>query len=225
MFGATAIFVVCAVLVPAMRTAWETMGAKVTSFFLVASPDLSDPLFQRSVILMLPPTQIPLAGGIIINKPTTVPLPKPFSRRPRAQKPGDRVFGGPVEITELLAPARLCANRKRDSTVRRRLCEYRPRFHRQARQGRSARRRPALLLGTRSVDGEPTPRWDLVGAWYVVPADADLVFSPDPGRIWRILVERAQLHEADVTCVQGSSAAAPSCCTGELAWSFPQEFL
>jgi hypothetical protein len=31
---------------------------------------------------MLPPTQIPLVAGVIINKPTTIPLSKLFSRAP-----------------------------------------------------------------------------------------------------------------------------------------------
>jgi putative AlgH/UPF0301 family transcriptional regulator len=48
----------------------------------------------------------------------------------------------------------------------------------------------------------------LAGLWYVVPAKADLVLSSDPGRVWRLLVERAQLHEVDVTRAQGSNARA-----------------
>ena len=71
---ASAIFVACAALVPASRTAQETKRANVTSFFLVAVPDLPDPTFQQTVILMLPPTQMPLVAGIIVNKPTNIPL-------------------------------------------------------------------------------------------------------------------------------------------------------
>ena len=33
------------------------------------------------------------------------------------------------------------------------------------------------------------------GAWYVMPADADQVFSSDPTHLWRKLVERGQLQE------------------------------
>ena len=64
MFGTTVVFVVCALLIPVLRTAQETKGGKVTSFLLVASPDLSDPLFYQSVILMPPPTQIPLERAV-----------------------------------------------------------------------------------------------------------------------------------------------------------------
>ena len=35
------------------------------------------------------------------------------------------------------------------------------------------------------------------GAWYVVPADADQVFSTDPTHLWHKLVERGQLQETN----------------------------
>src|SRR5271156_765966 len=97
---ATVIFVVCAALVLALSTAQETKGANVTSFFLVATPDLPDPMFQQTVILMLPPTQTPLIAGIIVNKPTTIPLAKLFSRDLALKNQATAYFGGPVETTE-----------------------------------------------------------------------------------------------------------------------------
>ncbi len=100
MLRATAIFVVCATLVPVLRTARETKDANVTSFFLVATPDLPDFLFQQSVILVLPPTQIPPVAGVIINKPTTIPLSKLFSRAPALKNQATAYFGGPVDITK-----------------------------------------------------------------------------------------------------------------------------
>ncbi len=33
------------------------------------------------------------------------------------------------------------------------------------------------------------------GAWYVVPASAEMVFSGEPSHLWDILVQRAQLQE------------------------------
>jgi putative transcriptional regulator len=220
MFGATAIFVVCAVLVPAMRTARETKSAKVTSFFLVASPELSDPLFQQSVILMLPPTQIPLVGGIIINRPTTVPLPKLFSGVPGLKDQATVYFGGPVEITE---PSLLLRTSEPTGSVTRLFDDVYVssdpssivKLVRDARPAGGLR----LFLGRAQWTLSQLHAETLGGVWYIVPAEADLVFSPDPGRIWRALVERSQLHEVDVTCIQESSAATPSHCTNESACS------
>src|SRR5215813_2699199 len=44
------------------------------SRFLVATPDLRDPLFSQTVVVMIPQTeiQIPLVVGLIINKPTQI---------------------------------------------------------------------------------------------------------------------------------------------------------
>src|SRR5215831_2141883 len=52
----------------------EPRGATAKSFFLVASRNMPDPVFQQSVILMLPPDEPPLVAGVIINKPTNVTL-------------------------------------------------------------------------------------------------------------------------------------------------------
>jgi putative transcriptional regulator len=199
-FGATAIFVVCAVVVPALRTTRETKSAKVTSFFLVASPNLSDPFFRQSVILMLPPAPIPLVGGIIINKPTTIPLPKSFSGAPALKNQATVYFGGPVEITEpslILRGVGLTGNVTRlfddvyVSTDRSSVAK----FVRDPRLAESQR----LFFGRAQWTQRQLHAEILVGAWYVVPAEADLVFSPDPGRIWHVLVERARIHEVDVT--------------------------
>jgi len=200
MLGATAIFIVCAVLVPALRTARETKGAKVTSFFLVASPDLPDSLFQQSVILMLPPTQTPLVGGIIINKPTTIPLPKLFSGAPALKNQATAYFGGPVEITEpslILRGAEPTGNVIRlfdnvyvstdPDSIAKLVKDY-------PRSGEDLR----LFFGRAQWMPRQLHAEILAGAWYVLPAEADLLFSPDPGRIWRLLVERTRLHEVDV---------------------------
>ena len=40
-----------------------------TPSFLVATRDLQDPLFEHSVILMVPSTEPPLLAGLIINTP------------------------------------------------------------------------------------------------------------------------------------------------------------
>ena len=68
------------------------------AYFLVARPNLVDPLFEQSVILMLPPPAVPLIAGVIINKPTSVPVKRVFPRAVDLKEPTDSAFfGGPVE--------------------------------------------------------------------------------------------------------------------------------
>lgn len=201
---AAAIFVVCAALVAALMTAREAQSANVTPFFLVATPDLSDPLFQQSVILMLPPTQIPLVAGVIINKPSTVPVRKLFPDAPAVKnQPDTAYFGGPVDLTEpslILRASRPSGKATRLfneiylSTDPRSIAE----ILKDPRPAKDLR----LFLGRAQWTRDQLRAEILRGSWYVVPAKAELVFSPDPGHLWRILVERAQLQEVEATRAQ-----------------------
>src|ERR1700756_3322361 len=68
------IFLTIAVMVVALSVG--TASADEPNF-LVARPELDDPLFGQSVILMLPKEIMPqLVEGVIINKPTTIGVKK-----------------------------------------------------------------------------------------------------------------------------------------------------
>src|SRR5579885_2158734 len=74
------------------------------TYFLVAQPDLPDPMFSQSVVLMLPPTGTELVVGLIVNKPTKIKLGDLFpDNRALKQRSDLAYFGGPVDITTPLA--------------------------------------------------------------------------------------------------------------------------
>ncbi len=175
-------------------------GAKPT--FLVATRGLTDPVFGRTVILMLPPpTNIPLVVGLIINKPTAVPVRKLFPDATALKSHTETAFfGGPVELTEpsllLRAP--------------RHAAEVTPVFE-----------DISVTIDPTSVAGllrDPEPAKDLrvflgraqwtpgqlhaeilEGSWYVVPVEAKFIFSADPDSMWRTLVGHAELQEVEAT--------------------------
>src|SRR5579883_1439336 len=90
------IFLLCAVSWPAGKAAGAAASKKETPLYLVARPALRDPYFQQSVVLMLPATGSPLVVGIIINKPTRVPLVRLFPQIPSLKTKNQRAyFGGP----------------------------------------------------------------------------------------------------------------------------------
>ena len=65
-------------------------------YFLVARPELPDPNFEDTVVLM-PGTGLRGPLGVIVNRPTAVPLAKLFPDIARLAKSGDKLFfGGPV---------------------------------------------------------------------------------------------------------------------------------
>jgi putative AlgH/UPF0301 family transcriptional regulator len=78
---------------------------------------MPDPLFQQTVILMLPPSELPIVAGIVINKPTKMTLGQLFSHSPAIRNQAQSVyFGGPVDLT---SPAILMrASRAPDATTR-----------------------------------------------------------------------------------------------------------
>ena len=199
MLRATTIFVIFATLIPVLRTARETKGANVTSFFLVATPDLPDPLFQQSVILVLPPTQIPFVAGLIINKPTTIPVSRLFSRVPALKNQALAYFGGPVDLTK---PSLVMRASEPTENVTRLFDDVyvstnQGSIAKLLRDGLRPAKDPRLFFGHAQWTLDQLHAEIVEGAWYVVPAKADLIFSADPGRVWRVLVERAQIHEAD----------------------------
>jgi putative transcriptional regulator len=66
--------------------------------FLVARDGLPDPNFMNAVVLMTP-LEGEGALGIIVNKPTRIPLSKLFPDVPKLANLDDRVFfGGPVSL-------------------------------------------------------------------------------------------------------------------------------
>jgi putative transcriptional regulator len=77
---------------------------KDQSVFLVARRDMSDPVFQESVILMLPSTEGDGDTGLIVNKPTRITLGEVFRKDSELKKRTDTVYlGGPVDIETVSA--------------------------------------------------------------------------------------------------------------------------
>jgi Uncharacterized ACR, COG1678 len=62
--------------------AQESPDTPRTPFLLVANPDMPDPVFQQAVILILPPSELPLVAGIVANKPSKMTLGQLFHHSP-----------------------------------------------------------------------------------------------------------------------------------------------
>lgn len=73
-------------------------AADAKPFFLVASPDMRDPIFRESVIMMVPTIQAPLLAGVIINEPTGTSAQEVFPHFPALKDdPSSAYYGGPVD--------------------------------------------------------------------------------------------------------------------------------
>jgi putative transcriptional regulator len=86
-------------LLPGTSGPTSAGGAKpLTAILLVARADLSDPDFEDSVVLVMNNLG-PAPVGVIVNRPTQVPVSRLFPDLKRLAQVHDRVyFGGPVEL-------------------------------------------------------------------------------------------------------------------------------
>jgi putative transcriptional regulator len=174
-----------------------TASHELTGRLLVASPELGEGPFERSVVLVLDHDEAG-ALGVVINRPTEVEVAEVLPAwQPLASDPGVLFQGGPVALDSALGLALLPPTATDEEPL--------------------GWRRVVGRLGLVDLDTPPEvlaaeltrlrifagyAGWaggqledELAeGAWYVVPATADGAFadafSTAPDRLWRAVLRR-----------------------------------
>jgi putative transcriptional regulator len=196
-----------AVTIAAASLASETARpAPEVPHFLVATRAMPDSMFAHSVILLIPSVEFPLVAGVILNKPSAVPIRNLFPDSAALKNKNDTAFfGGPVALNE--ATIILRAAQPLPHTVHVFDDVYASiDYDAEAEVAKN----PALtdfrvFLGRAQWLDDQLHAESMAGAWYIVPAKADLVFS-DPAKLWSTLVERAELQEAEAISLPRPSA-------------------
>jgi putative transcriptional regulator len=193
------VLVTCAVrnAVPVARLSSEHTDSSF--FLLVASPDMPDPLFQQTVILILPPSVVPIVAGIVINKPTKMTLGQLLGHLPtRANGAQPVYFGGPVDMT---SPAILMRAPRAPNAAAHLFADVY--IGVDANSVREFLQRPGsekdlrLFLGRAQWTLDQLHSEILRGAWSVTKASPELVFNPDPASVWQVLVQKAKLRQVE----------------------------
>jgi putative transcriptional regulator len=163
--------------------------------FLVASAQLRDPGFARTVVLLLDYGERG-ARGVIINRQTDVKLAAVFPRISGLHQRPDTVYlGGPVARNQLLILLRSDRPRANTehvvddiyvSTSRRVLVDA------LNRAGSAAS--VHVYAGYAGWVPGQLDREVARGDWHVVPADAEAVFSKTPGEVWRELIDKGAVQ-------------------------------
>ena len=213
------IFVIVALLGAALAVT-EPRGANAKSFFLVASRNMPDPVFQQSVILMLPPDEPPLVAGVIINKPTDVTMGNLFRQRLPPENRNQKVyFGGPVDLTVPLLVVR--TTRPPKSAIQLWADVYAVAdagsisdILKDPRSGNDAR----LYLGRAQWALDQLRGELLEGAWTVVPVKTDLIFEHDSAKIWPMLSQHEHVREIDAHCFGTGGVLASTMCSRAFTW-------
>jgi len=218
---AIAVISLLVLLIRAAMAVAESRSADAKSFFLVASRDMADPVFQKTVIVMLPQDEPPLVAGVIINRPTDVTLGKLLKQPVAPEQRNQRVyFGGPVDLTSPLLLIRTRSQPKPSvhlwsdvyaiddpDSIGDVLKDSRPDSDKR------------LFLGRAQWAQEQLRGELLEGAWSVVPLRSDLIFERDSAKIWASLMQHEHVREIeDSSWRAGNLLSAPNC-TAQLAAS------
>jgi len=183
----------CAVLLfasPAWPAAAED-AKPLTAIVLVARDELRDPNFADSVVLVMNHLG-PAPVGLVINRPTDIPVSHLFPDLKRLAALPDKVyFGGPVELTSVWFLFR--ATRPPEHAVQAFGSIYLS-TNRELLLQLLARDKPMDKLrifighsgwGPGQLEAELEEP-----AWIVAAAEPEDVFAPDPDELWRDVLQR-----------------------------------
>jgi putative AlgH/UPF0301 family transcriptional regulator len=201
-------------LLKANLAAAQPHASNAQSFFLVASHSMPDPVFQQSVILVLPTDDPPLVAGVIINKPTGVTLGNLFKRQLAPENQNQKVyFGGPVDLAAPLLIVRTMRPPKQAIRLWNNIYGVVDtgsisEILRDARSSNDTR----LYLGRAQWAREQLRGELMEGAWSVVPVRTDLIFEHDSAKVWRILSQHEHVREIDTNCSGTGGLVASAIC-------------
>jgi putative transcriptional regulator len=167
------------------------------TFFLVARPELREPIFKESVVLRLPSSVgvgEGLVVGLILNKPARVALSEIFPDDQVLQNRSETVyFGGPVEprtpavILRSSEPIKKAALLFDDIYV-----SFDPDFIRELLKEPKKTPDLRLFVGRSQWARAQLQNEMVMGAWLSVQAETNLIFSTGPQYLWRKLFDRAE---------------------------------
>ena len=164
---------------------------------LVASRDLSDPNFAKTVVLLVQYDEDGVVG-LILNRRSKVPISRVLDDLPGAKDRRDPVYaGGPVGTTEVLA---LVRSRRPPGDAKRVFGDVLLVSTKEALEKTFASAADAdavhVYLG---YSGWTAPQLEHeldLGAWYIFQGSAKAVFDSDPDSMWERLIRETELRIA-----------------------------
>lgn len=174
----------------------EPPSAKPQSQLLVASRNLPDPFFQKSVILMLPFKEDQLLVGLIINKPSKIKVRDLFPNSPELQKLETMAyFGGPVDA-EVAVRSAIFRSKTPPSKATLVFGDVYVSFDpdaivalaRDPQQAATLR----IFVGRAQWDPDQFEGEVALGAWHSLRGGADSIFTTLPEMLWPRLIEQAE---------------------------------
>jgi putative transcriptional regulator len=179
-----------AVGVPAQFGAAQNLGV---GKLLVASPNLADPSFAKTVILLVHSDEQSIVG-LILNRRTNLALSRVLEGLPGAKDRSDPAYlGGPVEVPAVIAllqsPNKVEGANHIFSGV------YLISTKTLLEQTLASRPGPQVFhvyLGYAGWTSDQLRKEVELGAWFILPADTGAVFNSDPGSLWPQMIRKTE---------------------------------
>ncbi|MCY3730638.1 MAG: YqgE/AlgH family protein [Rhodospirillaceae bacterium] len=201
----------CLVLLAWLAATPSLAQAPAQGMLLVATPEMRDPRFSRTVVLLLH-YEAEGALGVAINRPTWVTPSAAFPQMDFLQDYRGNVYvGGPMARANVLVLVRDPEIDVPDTepVFDDVYLSTDPEFVRGMFATAGDERRLRLYAGharwsAGQLDGELS-----AGHWQVVPATADVVFASDPLEVWGRLRARGSEMSVSVPSAESGVAALP----------------
>jgi putative transcriptional regulator len=173
-------------------------GELAVGKLLVASRDLEDPNFAKSVILLVRYDAAKGAVGLTINKRSDIPISRAFGDLKEAKGRGDPIYiGGPVELNTVMAL--LKTSSKPDGASRVfggvYLISDKDLLTQTLASNADADVFHAYVGYSGWGPGQLEHEVEL-GAWHILPGSAAIVFHADPDSVWERLIKQTELQIA-----------------------------
>jgi putative transcriptional regulator len=160
---------------------------------LVASRDLADPNFAKTVILLVHYDEQSVLG-LMVNRHTDVAVSRLFDGLKAAKDRADSIYlGGPVEISTVFALLDSPDKPKGVDPIfgRTYLLSTKDQLE------RTVAMRPDsgvfhVYLGYAGWTNEQLRREVALGMWFIFQADASMVFDSDPDTLWQRMIKKTE---------------------------------
>jgi putative AlgH/UPF0301 family transcriptional regulator len=174
----------------------EPPSTKPQSQLIVASRNLPDPFFQKSVVLMLPFKEDQLLVGLIINKPLKIKVRDLFPNSRELQKLETMAyFGGPVDA-EVAVRSAIFRSKTPPSKATLVFGDVYVSFDPDAIVALAQNPQQAatlrIFVGRAQWDPDQFEGEVALGAWHSLRGGADSIFTTLPEMLWPRLIEQAE---------------------------------
>ena len=160
---------------------------------LVASRDLADPNFAKTVVLLVRSDDQGIVG-LILNRRTDLTLSRVLEGPPETKDRSDPAYlGGPVEVPTVTAllqsPTKV---EGADHIFGGVYLIYTKTIFEQTLAARPAPQVFHVYLGYAGWTNDQLRKELELGAWFIFPADTDAVFNSDPGSLWPQMIRKTE---------------------------------